>query len=267
QALDQLISRHLETENANRVTVLDRGAIGDTEGKRRLTHGRTGGENKQVRTLQSSRHLVEVLEPGRDADNIATMLLQIVDLLEVPIDHIRDRLEILCLSLLRHLEQRALGGVQRIFGFDLVLEADPDDLCPGLDQPPACGLAGDDVAGVVDVDRSRHGVEVRREVGDPTALLEELPPYELIRERDEVGRLTLVVEIENGAIDQSIGVDVEVLWLEIRRNLDDGIAVDQKASEDRLFCFDIVWGKPIDGRLHAGSPLLYEHPMNVLYVL
>ncbi|MBA2520094.1 MAG: hypothetical protein H0V24_10535, partial [Chloroflexia bacterium] len=61
----------------------------------------------QVGLLQAAGELVEVGVTGGGADDLAAVLLHVVDLVEKAVEHFRDRLEILGPAPLRHLEDDA----------------------------------------------------------------------------------------------------------------------------------------------------------------
>jgi hypothetical protein len=56
-------------------------------------------------------------------------------------------------------------------------------------------------------------------------------PLQLVGEGDEVSRLALVIEIENCAIDETVGDRVEVFWPQEGRHPDDRVPVDEKTAE------------------------------------
>ena len=91
-----------------------------------------------------------------------------------------------------------------------LLEANPDDLGSRIDQAAEGGGALDDPAVVLDVDGSGDDVEERREIADAADIVERAAPLELVGEREEVGWLAAVVEVEDRLVDRAVGGDVEI---------------------------------------------------------
>ena len=170
--------------------------------KRGFAHARPRGDDDQVGALQAAGELVQIGEAGRHADDLAAVLLQVVDLVEEAVEHVAHGDEVFGLPPLRDGENGALGGIERVLGVDPLAEADVDDLGAGVDQAAQRRGALDDAGVVLDVDGGGNGVEQAGEVGEPARLVVLPAPLQLVGEGDEVGRLAPVIEIEDGAIDR-----------------------------------------------------------------
>ena len=171
-ALHELLGRHLQAEDADRLAVGDRGAVGHAERKAGLAHRRPSGDDDQVRALQPAGELVEIGEAGSDADDFAAVLLQVVDLVEEAVEHVAHGDEVFGLPPLRDGEDRALGGIERVLGVDPLAEADVDDLGAGVDETAQRRGALDDARVVLDVDRGGNGIEQAGEIGEPARLVD-----------------------------------------------------------------------------------------------
>ena len=144
EALDQLLGGHFQVEDRHRLAC-QRGVVGQAEREARLTDAGAGGEDDQVALLEAAGELVEVLEAGRDADDLAAMLLQEVELVEILFQHLGDRDEVAPGAALRDVVDRALGGIECFVGFEALVVADVDDLRPGADDPAQRRGALDDL--------------------------------------------------------------------------------------------------------------------------
>src|SRR5918999_1449713 len=181
------------------------------------------------------------------------MLLQVFDLIEVALEHVPDGDEVFGLPPLRDGENGALGGIERILSVDPLAEADVDNLGAGVDEAAQRRGALDDARVVLDVDSGGNGVEQAGEIRETTRLVILPASLQLVREGDEVSRLALVIEIENGAIDQSVGGGVKVFRPQEGRHPDDGIPVDEKTAEHRLLRLHIVRRQSFDDAWYSGD--------------
>ena len=136
---------------------------------------------------------------------------------------------------------------------DPFAEADVDDLGAGVDEAAQRRGALDDARVVLDVDRGGNGIEQAGKVGEPACLIVLPAPLQLVGEGDEVSRLAPVVEIENGAIDETVGDGVEVFRPQEGRHPDDGVAVDEETAEHRLLRLHIVRRQSLDNAWYSGD--------------
>ena len=109
--------------------------------------------------MHPAGELVEVVEAGRDADDLALVLVEVVDLVEVVAEGVADRRKVLRDAPLGNGEEGLLGLVERGVDVARVVVADRGDLAGGLDQPAHYPAALDDVGVVLDVDGRWDGVD------------------------------------------------------------------------------------------------------------
>ncbi len=109
EALRELGLRHLQREQRDRLAVLDRGVLGDVAHERALAHRRARGDDDQVAGLKAAGDLVEVLEARRRARQRGALEREPVQLVELLVQHLLDRAEVLLAVVARDLEHRLLG--------------------------------------------------------------------------------------------------------------------------------------------------------------
>ena len=179
----------------------------------RLSHGGAGGDQNQVRILQTRRLVVEVRKPGRNAGDIAIGLGGGNDLVHCIQDHIPNGHIVPRIVLLGQPEHAVLGPLHELpcrllLGIGVVC-----DLLVRADQGPQHCLLGHDPAVALDVRRGRHlgdqtadrlgAVGLRREVLLPQGVLE----------RHDVDGHALLIELDDRLKHDAVLPVVEVLWL------------------------------------------------------
>ncbi len=151
-------------------------------------------------------------KPVGTPTTLAPVLLHVVDLIEEAVRGLRrSRRNPWSGASLGDVEDRLLGGIQRLLGIDPFPVADADNHRAGIDQAAQGRGPLDDAAVVLDVDGGRHRVEEGRQIGDAADLLQPLTASQLVGEGDEVGRFPPVVEVEDGVVDRAVAPGVEVV--------------------------------------------------------
>ena len=127
----------ISSENsATGLAVLDGGVLGDVADERALAHRRARGDDDQVARLEAAGDLVEVLEARRRAGQRGAFERQLVQLVELLVQHVLDRAEVLLAVVARDLEHRLLGLLDELARRRVVAEHALLDLVRGLQQPP-----------------------------------------------------------------------------------------------------------------------------------
>ncbi len=93
---------------------------------------------------------------------------------------------------------------------------------------------------VVDIGAGRHLVGERADVAHAADIFELAAPLELVRERDKVGRLAGLVELQHGLEDRAVGVAIEVVRSQELRDLHHRFGVNQQAAEYPGLCLDVL---------------------------
>ena len=82
QTVNELFFRHLEREDRGTHIFVKRNILRNIQDKRRLTHGRTGGNQNQIGRLKSGGSIIKVNESGRNTGYGSGLLRCFLDLLQ-----------------------------------------------------------------------------------------------------------------------------------------------------------------------------------------
>jgi hypothetical protein len=208
-------------------------------GRQALPNARSGCQDDEIGLLQAAGHLVEIGEAGGDADDGAASLVELVELVDILAQGLADGVEIGAADALADVEDELLGFFERGAGVWLVV-GDGGDLARRVNQPAQDGRALDDVPVVVHIGAGRHLVGERADVAHAADIFELAAPLELVRERDEVGRLAGLVELQHGLEDRAVGVAIEVVRPQELRDLHHRLGVNQQAAEHPGLCLDVL---------------------------
>ena len=213
-AVEQLTFRHLEREQGDRALVLQRDVLGQVGDEGALAHRRAGGEHDHRPGLQAAGRLVEVAVAGRQAGDLAAVLLELLEVPDLLVDERADRVQALRLLLGRDLEDQALGALDDQAGVVLPLEHGRLDLVGRVQQAAELAEVRDDLG----VPRQRRDLGDRRgQLPDrlaPAGLIERPGAPQLLDDRDRVDRLVLAVELADRLVDDLVLRGVEVVGLE-----------------------------------------------------
>jgi hypothetical protein len=64
------------------------------------------------------------------------------------------------------------------------------------------------------------------------------------------------VEVKYGLIDEAMGLAIEIVGAQKRGNANDSVAINQEASQNRLFSFYVLGRQPVND--HGRPPWLYS---------
>src|SRR5450756_1099436 len=238
-ALAQFLGAHLEAEDRHRRLTLHRHVLGDGEGQGRLADAGPRREDDEIGFLEAARELVDALETAGDAAH-AVIALQGVEVLEVADQDLFDVLELGHTPLLLDGEDLLLAAVEELVGVAGVLIAELRDLVADADEGAQHALLAHDAGVVGGVGRRRHELGQGVHELAPPGALEHALALELGAEGDHVDLFALVVQGEDGAVDEPVRVAVEVVGRERLRDGGDGVRVDEHGAEDRLLGLEVV---------------------------
>ena len=210
EAQRQLLLAHLEREDADLLRLPHGGVLRDVQGQARLSDAGPRRQDDQVGRLEAAEQRVELRQAGRDAEDLAAVLVQVLQPVVGLAEQGGERLEAAGGAVLADLEQDPLGPVDGDLGVVRLLVADRRDLAGRADQVAQHRLALDDPAVVLDVHGGRHRVHEGRQVGRPADLLQPVAPGKLVAEGYQVDRLALAVQRQHRLVDVSVLLAVEV---------------------------------------------------------
>ncbi len=227
------------------------------QGQARLSDARASGKDDQVRRLEPAEQGVEPGQAGGDAEDLAAVLVEILEPVIRLAEEGAQRLEAGHRPALADLEQDGLGlidGRGRVVG---LLVAHRRDLPRGRDQVPEDRLLLDDPPVVLDVDGGRDRVHEGGQVRRATNALEPVVAGQLVAQGDEVDGLALGVEGQHGLVDVRVLGAVEIGPVQEVGDLEDGLGVDQDRPEHALLGFDRLGGDAVNAH-RLWEP--YGHP-------
>ena len=214
EPLRELGLGHLEREQRHGLLRLERRVLGEVGHQRRLPHRRPCGEDDQVAGLEAAGDGVEVVEAGGGAGDRLALAREALELVELGLEQVVDRAEVLAAVLVGDLEDRALGHVDEVARERLVAVHARLDLVRGAQQAAEHRVVADDAGVLADVaDRGdRAGQQVdRRAAADA---LEVARLLEVLDERQRVDRLAERVQVEHRLVDARVALAVEVVRVE-----------------------------------------------------
>ena len=242
----ELLLAHLQAEDADRLPVAHGRVLGDVQREARLADAGPSGEDHEVALLEPGRECVQVREAGADPAHLAAVLVEVVEAIVRVVEEHPQRREPHVHAPLADREELRLGAVDRRLDVRAVLVPDRGDLARGGDEVPQDCLALDDPRVMDGVDGRGRPVAQRGQVRAPAHALEPPGPLEGLRDGHDVDRLAAFEQLEDGAVDEAVGLTVEVLRAQELGDLHDGVAVDEDRAEDRLLGVDALGREAVD---------------------
>src|ERR1700682_3660845 len=114
EALNELLLAHLQREKRDRNIVIERGVLGNVEHESGFPHRWTGGDDDEIRGLETCRELVKILESAGDARNRTTSALDLLAPLHRRPEKLLDAHEAFGPATLVDLEDLVLGFVEQL---------------------------------------------------------------------------------------------------------------------------------------------------------
>ena len=176
EPLGQLGLGHLQREQRHRLAVLDGRVLGDVAHQRALAHRRAGGDDDQVARLEAAGDLVQVLEARRRARQRGAFDRQPVQLVELLVQHLLDRAEVLLAVVAGDLQHRLLGLLDQLARRGLVAEHALLDFVGGAQQAPQQRVLAHDLRVAAGVPGGRHDARQLVHGAGPADVLELAQP-------------------------------------------------------------------------------------------
>ncbi len=175
-----------------------------------LPHAGTGGEDHQVRALQPVELLVDLREPGGDADEVAVVAVARLEVVERLLQRVADADHRVGHAPFGDLEHERLGTVERVGDVVGVVVAHLGDVAGDADEPAQQRELVDDPRVVPGVGRRRRvGLDLQQR-GAAADAVEQVGSAQLLGDGDRVGRLTLTVQRLDRLVDVPVRGLVEV---------------------------------------------------------
>ena len=231
QAVGQLHGRHFQAHEQHRMVVGDRHVLGDVHRHRRLPHARPGGEDHKLGVVEPATEGVELREPGLHAAERLLVLHAGIHPLEHLAEHLVDRGRVGGAAVLEDREdlrfrpgEELLRLVGRVVGI-------AEDVGAGVDQRAEERFVADDlrvVRRMGGVGHRLHDLCDRRHAADPF----EIPlRSESVEDDRRVDPLAAVVEVEEVAEEDLVGLVGEILRPEHEGDVVAGVRLQKDAAE------------------------------------
>lgn len=237
KTVDELHVGHFEREEGHRNFLVDGDVFGHTQGKRRLTHGGTGGEDDEVGVLPAARDAVELGElAGNAAESVAAsgrLLEHVVSLVDDGVD-----LGVIVFQvLLRDFEELAFGFLHEFVDVLHVVEGFFLNLAGVGDEFAGQMLLRDDTGVVLDVSgRGDESAELR-DVERTAGVVEVTVSAQLFGHGKDVDGFVLDTEALDGFEDNLMAVLVETLGPQDFADFGVGVLLDHQGAEDGFLDF------------------------------
>ena len=250
QTVHQLFLGHLETEYGDRQILPEGNVLRDIKYKRSLTHGRTRGDQDQIRPLQTGELIVKVDKAGRDSRDRSLGLGRLFDHIQGIEHDLFDRRILLRIPPLYQLEHSLLRLLQDILQGLILKIARIGNILIDLDQPAQDSLIPYDLRVILDIRRGLgshkefscklHAADLRRDI-----LL-----LQVLLQCDQVHRFSLMKKFHDSVKKDPISCLIEILSGKHLRGDHDGILVHQHRPENSLFRLCTVGRHPFHCCFH-----------------
>src|SRR5437867_1486493 len=213
-----------------------------------LTHSRPRSNDDQVGLLEASGLGIQVVESTWHAGDDRLVLVDLLDLVPGCLEDVFERDEVLRDAAFCDVEDHTLGGVERLARGRALVEAEGGDAPAGTDQLTFRARFLDQVAVVLDIGGGGDAALQFGEERLATNALEHTHLLQLRRQRQQVNRIGPVVQVQRGAVDLRVMVQIEVLRTEEVGHPDDRVAVEHQRTEYRRLGFEVVRRHAATGR-------------------
>ena len=134
--LHDLFCGHLQAENRDGPPLLRR-FHGHRQHQRSLAHAGPRGEDQQIGALEASQQAIQVPETAGHAHQLATVLAEVLHMVEVAVHHLLDGAKIAAGALLGDREERLFGAIHHLIDGPLLIVGEARDVAGRIQQTPA----------------------------------------------------------------------------------------------------------------------------------
>ena len=260
QPLGELERAHLHREEDDRPAGLGGDVARHAEREAGLPHAGAGGEDHEVRALQPVQHLVDLVEAGGHADELAVVAVARLELVERVLQRVADADHRVGDAPFGDLEHERLGAVEGLGDVVGGVVAHLGDVAGDADEPAQQRELVDDARVVTGVRRRRGAGLDLQQRGRPPTNVEQVGAAQLLGDGDRVGGLALPVQRLDGLVDVPVRRLVEVAGLDVRLDRGgDRVAREQHRAEQRLLGLEVVRRDPTarasTHRIRSSGPL------------
>ena len=240
QALHHLLVGHFQREDGNVLFVGQRGILGDGQKEPSFPLARAPRDDEQVGGLESRKHLVEVNETRRHAEDLFGAFRQIVNAVVVIGENFADGLQVVPQPLLADVEDRLLRFAHHLVHARLGVVGQRRDSVGGGDHLAPHRMSLHDLAVGLGVERGRHLVDERGQKRGAADFRQLSRAFKVVRYGEQVNRGASLVQARERLPDPAQAVDVKILRVEKLRHIVVGFGVNQHRPNDGFFGFTAV---------------------------
>ena len=184
----QLHVRHFEREESHRHLVVGSNVLGHREGKRRLTHGRTTGNNHKVAGLPAAGDVVQLVIARRYTRQAVLVGCGLLDDIDGVLDNGVYLGVVLLHVALSQFEQRTLGLLHQIVDINGLVEGLGLDIAGKGNELTGQRLLGNNTGMVLNIGRRSHTAGEFRHIARATDILKVALTGQLFSHRPNVDR-------------------------------------------------------------------------------
>ena len=214
QAIHQLDIIHFQREEADRNMIIDSHILGNTQGKRGLTHRRTSGNDNKVGRLPATGHIVETCITCRNTGESTRVLGGTLQNIDSVLDD-RVNLGIVLLHVvLRQREEFSLSMLHQLVYIDTLVEGLCLNIRGIMDKLALKSFLSQDAGMILDMGCRCHLRGDIHEIGGSTHTVNLTHLGKFVDERHDIHRTLLHIHLLYGLIDFLMTRLIEGGWLQ-----------------------------------------------------
>ena len=229
----QLLPGHFQVKNRHGFFVLFGHVDANVQCKSRLTHGRTGCHQQQIRLVQAVDLGIQIPHSGAQSGNQGIRLGQFRQVVKHLVQGGADVLQAVSPLALAQGIDLPLSRLQHLSGGTHFFLDHFGDVCGSLVQPPEHGLVPDDVGIADHIGRSRRNLHQLADV-IPGIIVIISQLLHFVQNRHRVNGLGEIEHGVDGFINLPVLRQVEILRLQDSHHIRNAPAVNQNCTQHRL---------------------------------
>jgi hypothetical protein len=239
QPKQQRFPRHFEREHADHFLVFDGSVLGNIHGEGGLSHGGTGRDDDQIRTLQAAGLLVQIGVMGGQSGDALAALQQGIDRSERFLDDFLHAHETAADAFFRELKDGGLDVVENFLGGVALVGGARNRGIGSVDQSAQQRFIANNLDVVLDAGPVGYAIH---QAGDVTHIadgLEFLVAVEFLDQGDHVDRPGRLGQVHHAGVNAAMRIEREIFRLEVLSCLVVRKIIQQDGAENGAFGFHV----------------------------
>ncbi len=174
--------------------------------------------------------MIQVSEARRNSDDGAAPFMELVQFIHVLGEDITQQRKVTARMALADMEDQLLSFIQGDIRV-LLLIGNSGNFARSFDEAAQNGIALDDAPVILNVAAGRHLVDQGGNVAGSSDILQFVPTFQLVTDRDEICWFALLIELKNDLVNSAVGVTIEIVGEQKFCHLDNCLWVDNDAAE------------------------------------